>query len=84
MSYFSQVLPSDEFWDSILDLLEDEELDSKAGVNILKWHKKPREAVKVGDKILSIEVRIITCALDSRLTMRMRHRTSLHDQEHLL
>ena len=42
-----------------MDLLEDEALDSKAGVNILKWHKKPREAVKVGDKILSIEVRII-------------------------
>ena len=58
-----QVLPSSEFWEDIYeDLLEGEEADSQRGVRILKWYKRPREAVSQSDNILSIEVRDFSSA----------------------
>ena len=49
-----QVLPSEEFWGEVYGSLKDD--GDAEGVTILKWHKRAREPVAVGETILEVDV----------------------------
>ena len=65
-----QAMPSEEFWDSVFeDLPHGREVpDSKEGVTILRWHKRPRDAVQVGDRILDVEAAGITLEMKASVS----------------
>jgi pyruvate/2-oxoglutarate dehydrogenase complex dihydrolipoamide acyltransferase (E2) component len=65
-----QTMPSEQFWDSVFeDLPHGREVpDSKEGVTILRWHKRPRDAVEVGDKILDVEAAGITLEMKASVS----------------